>query len=63
MNNMTSEKLIYAIAVITEILGKQVTHIEFEDGSGRSFNYKDATSDKWQYIHLNNLFNNQNNEL
>lgn len=51
MNNMTSANLILAITLLGT-RGIPVTCIEFEDGSGKRFNYKTVNSNTWQFIDL-----------
>lgn len=53
----TTENLLKAIAILQEMnAGKEVTAIQYEDGSGRRFNYQ-INSGKWQYVDLTGRIN------
>jgi hypothetical protein len=53
----TTENLLKAITILQEMnAGKEVTAIQYEDGSGRRFNYQ-INSGKWQYIDLTGKIN------
>lgn len=50
---MYTQNLINAILIIKmNNVGKDVLAIEFEDGSGKRFNYRLNDSNKWHYIDL-----------
>lgn len=51
MPKMNSMTLIAAIVCIADLTGKEVTAIQFEDGSGHNFNYQIAGSN-WFFINL-----------
>lgn len=50
---MNTQTLIAAIRTIASITGKDISAIQFEDGSGYKFNYQTVdNSSNWQYIDL-----------
>jgi hypothetical protein len=49
---MKSINLILAIQLITNKTMKQVSQIQFEDGSGYNFNYQLVRDNKWYFIDL-----------
>ena len=49
MNTLT---LIQAAAIISKLFKVELVSIEFEDGSGRKFNYKTIKSNEQKYIDL-----------
>jgi hypothetical protein len=56
MANMNTELLVQAARVLANLFpGKDVTGIEFEDGSGHKFNYH-LSGGKWQYVDLGKAF-------
>ncbi len=56
MNRITTLRLIEAIQAIQRALPQAIiTAIQFEDGSGNSFNYQIAGESKWRYIHWNDI--------
>ena len=53
----TTENLLKAKVILQEMNeGKEVTAIQYEDGSGRRFNYQ-INSGKWEYIDLSSKIN------
>ena len=46
---MTTIQLLKAAIIIAQLTGKEVTAIQFEDGSGRKFNYQ-LNGGEWQFI-------------
>ncbi|MEY4571506.1 MAG: hypothetical protein RLZ10_717 [Bacteroidota bacterium] len=48
-------KLYQAAHIIESMYKRDVTFIEFEDGSGVKFNFKLKGEDKKQYINLKNI--------
>ena len=44
--------LITAIVIITKTIKQKITAIEYEDGSGKCFNYKVLGDDKYHFFRL-----------
>lgn len=55
---MQYENLAIAIQTLNELNpANPVSAIQFEDGSGKKFNYQRAFSNQWEYIDLSLFFN------
>lgn len=49
---ITTARLLEAAILISQMKGKEVTAIQFEDGSGNKFNYQLDSSGIWEFIDL-----------
>lgn len=47
-----TSKLLEAAVLIAQLKGKEVTAIQYEDGSFKKFNYQLDNSGKWEFIDL-----------
>lgn len=45
-------KLLEGAVLIAQLMGKEVTAIQFEDGSGYKFNYQLDNSCEWKFIDM-----------
>jgi hypothetical protein len=50
---MENINLITAIAIIGKTIQQQITAIQYEDGSGKCFNYKIVGDDSWHFFRMN----------
>ena len=49
---MKTLNLVFAALLISKLLKTEVTDIQFEDGSGKNFNYKTLRNSDWRYINI-----------
>lgn len=52
---MNTKRLIMAAIIISDLMGKEVTAIQFEDGSANKFNYQ-LNCSEWKFIDLTRYF-------